>query len=640
MSNVKVNGGVRINAGSNGIEVKVAGSNGIEVKVEANPDRATQRSDQHSNGIEIKSEHNKEHADSSAKTVNQNNALNDNKHNAELNHSNADDKHTDHSNHSNANSSPLAREVKALGQQVRDKIARQHDSPNRASQSLSNTAKPVNLSRQTKNASESNLQLLSKATKPVNLSQGNFSPGNDPVKHETSPEFDRHSADHSEHLKSSIVEHILDSTGERTDSSKGLKSPIVEYLHEGKEGNRLTPEVRKVLDAVTTQLGSKTIKDAVSRSDQKFVELLEQILAPAERSPGRSNSVFGNTATHAPLSNTHESSVLDELTSVLYLKKYFNALERTGGDVVQRAETATLRFLSQQPENGGVRQRAAAELLRDLRSGAFVPAQDSYTPFPLTGRARVVSEMIELMRTLDAIEHMAQACDVSHGQSPEGEAAGGILAGKNAASDAGVDKMLAGAMPEETLAEIVALPGRAGRLELARLVTSLNGMLMTADGKPLLVADHQTLKLDQLMWSGAAGGLPAASLSADSFPTRLSPLLIYGFDAVYSLIGFDGRGLTPPRFAHVQVQVNSSESEWVFGQPPLSDGWLRAVIERLKDSLLPNHNLLGEKLEESLLEGCFHTVLLRGEVQDGEPVRESFTATNPLPGLTGNPAFA
>ena len=44
------------------------------------------------------------------------------------------------------------------------------------------------------------------------------------------------------------------------------------------------------------------------------------------------------------------------------------------------------------------------EVLRDLRAGAFVPAQEQHNPFPLTGRARVMVEMMELMRTLDAVE--------------------------------------------------------------------------------------------------------------------------------------------------------------------------------------------------------------------------------------------
>jgi hypothetical protein len=115
---------------------------------------------------------------------------------------------------------------------------------------------------------------------------------------------------------------------------------------------------------------------------------------------------------------------------------------------------------------------------------------------------------------------------------------------------------------------------------------------------------------------------------------RLSPLLIYGFDAVYSLIGFDGRTLNPPHFAAVQAQVNGSETEWVYGQPPLSEGWMRALIERLKDSAQADHNLLGEMLEEALADGRFHAALVGGKVSEGHAEPDTFAVTRLLPGAT------
>jgi hypothetical protein len=184
------------------------------------------------------------------------------------------------------------------------------------------------------------------------------------------------------------------------------------------------------------------------------------------------------------------------------------------------------------------------------------------------------------------------------------------------------------------------LPGRAARQEIPRLVAALGGVLVDADGRTFVAKDGTPLKLDQLMWLGTLGGVLKSAAAAESFPVRLSPLLIYGFDAVYSLIGFDGRTLNPPHFAAVQAQVNGSEMEWVFGQPPLSEGWMRALIERLKDSAQADHNLLGEMLEEALADGRFHAALVGGTVSEGEAVADTFAVTRLLPGATVDAAFS
>ena len=176
------------------------------------------------------------------------------------------------------------------------------------------------------------------------------------------------------------------------------------------------------------------------------------------------------------------------------------------------------------------------------------------------------------------------------------------------------------------------LPGRAARMEIPRLVAALGGALVDAEGRAFVTKDGVPLKLDQLMWLGSLGGvLQGMASGAESSPVRLSPLLIFGFDAVYSLIGFDGRTLNPPHFAAVQAQVNGSEMEWVYGQPPLSEGWMRALIERLKDSAQAEHNLLGEMLEEALADGRFHAALVGGTVSEGEAQPDTFAVTRLLP---------
>ena len=79
------------------------------------------------------------------------------------------------------------------------------------------------------------------------------------------------------------------------------------------------------------------------------------------------------------------------------------------------------------------------------------------------------------------------------------------------------------------------------------------------------------------------------------------------------------RTLAAPHFVAVQAAANESESEWLFGQQPLTAGWVRELIERLKDSIVVEHNLLGETLEEALADGRFHVALLSVEVNEGKP---------------------
>jgi hypothetical protein len=88
-------------------------------------------------------------------------------------------------------------------------------------------------------------------------------------------------------------------------------------------------------------------------------------------------------------------------------------------------------------------------------------------------------------------------------------------------------------------------------------------------------------------------------------------------NAIFSLVASDGRPLALPIFMAIQAQVNGSRPECLFGQPPLSEGWMRALIERLKDSAQRQQNALGERLEVALTDGRFHWESLRGSVEDG-----------------------
>lgn len=423
----------------------------------------------------------------------------------------------------------------------------------------------------------------------------------------------------------------------------------------GHDQPHLPRELRTALDAARSAVGSDALNgllksargEKIEKFAAQFVKHVEQF---AERATGRP----GN----APKEVIKQS--IDDLVGVVKLVKHFAELEKNGaGKIVQRAEERALRFLyneARRDVSDGRRDRPVnnsngffspaphvvrpSELLRDLRSGLFLPEQETRNPFPLTGRARIAGEMMELMRTLDRVEQFAAKLQ-AHTRSP---GSGGMFPGLGELSGAEISAATSGGDLEGLLMLLPGLPGSVGRATIERFIAALGGQLIDARGQTLLGDDGLPLKLDQMLWLSATGGLaPGQAAEGELASTRLSPLLVHGFDALYSLIGFDGRTLNAPRYAVVQVQINGSELEWVFGQPPLSEGWARALIERLKDSRIAEHNYLGEMLEEALVERRFHSVLLSGTVAEGVAVEDSYNVTRLLPVTSGDfhaPEFA
>lgn len=451
-----------------------------------------------------------------------------------------------------------------------------------------------------------------------------------------------------------------DTLGLVPETLRGLNiASVVAYLRgDASGGAQLPRELRQVLDSSSRLLGTDLLaalerRGASGDGGNGGVRILEHALAQVARTLERVAEPGGAAASN--VSPRVFGEAVGELLAATMLDKYFRRAETTGGRVVAQAEAALARLLygggrgdgsSGSPNSFGLPGRTGTglpaphplEVLRDLQAGAFRPAEvSSRSPFPLSGRALVATEMMEMMRTLDAVDLVTRELLAARGGVAAALPALGLGEGEEAPLLA-LLRVLAGTSGgPEVLDELLALlqptlPGRAARLEIPRLVAALGGMLMDAEGRAFVTKDGVPLKLDQLMWMGSLGGVLKSG--AESFPVHLSPLLIYGFDAVYSLIGFDGRTLNPPHFAAVQAQANGSEMEWVYGQPPLSEGWMRALIERLKDSAQADHNLLGEMLEESLADGRFHAALVGGTVSQGEAVADTFAVTRLLPATT------
>lgn len=407
----------------------------------------------------------------------------------------------------------------------------------------------------------------------------------------------------------------------------GAQPSLLDYLKgDKKSGRDLPTHLREVLDGTTRSVGRNALRALGAGRDERVGKFVDQFAKKLNRSLER------------PLSQGETSKALvreavRELSSVVHMAKHFARLEKRGGEIVRRAEERVFKFLQQQSGQGsdGSQPRIrTSELWRDLRSGAFQPAPDAHDPFPLTGRARVASEMIELMHTLDAIEHALQKLGGrAQGNGQAGVAEEGAVFLSQTGGSVG-----ANGEPEEVFVRLPTLPGRAARGEIERFIASLSGQLLDAHGRSFTTPDGMPLKFDQLLWLGTSGAMHGI-FEADAFPTQLSPLHIYGFDALYSLIGFDGRTLNAPRYAAVQIQINASELESIFGQQPLSEGWMRALIERLKDSAHADHNTLGEMLEMALADGRLHTVLVSGSVNQGVATESSFNVAKLLPNIAG-----
>ncbi len=198
---------------------------------------------------------------------------------------------------------------------------------------------------------------------------------------------------------------------------------VVAYLRGDALGAQLPRELRQVLDSTSRLLGTDLLaaleRRGASGDDGHAVKILEHALARVARTLERVAETGGAAASNVTPRVFDEA--VGELLAATMLDKYFRRAESTGGRVVARAEAGLARLLygEGRGEGGGGRLPAGFELprrpgdlpaphplevLRDLQTGAFLPPEVSRSPFPLSGRALVATEMMELMRTLDAVD--------------------------------------------------------------------------------------------------------------------------------------------------------------------------------------------------------------------------------------------
>lgn len=386
-------------------------------------------------------------------------------------------------------------------------------------------------------------------------------------------------------------------------------SSAARYLTGRGDGASFSADTRQVLNQVLDTAGARQVGEFLERGGEPARQFVDRVLTNASQTAD-------NWGGATRLSDAVRQQVANELTSVIQLDRHFATLEAAANHTVAAARVATLGLLAADAarETGNTGLRAsAAEMLRDLRAGAFLPPALFDRPMTLTEAAAISREMLALLRALEAM--MA-------GEIP-GLSSTTLAAIMKLIGQEGMSEQLAGLLPNPG----PALPGIAGRFEMLRFISLLNGQLLDAKGNPMMKAEGLPLKLDEMLWFSLLGGLVHATPDESRFAARLSPLVLYGFDAIFSLVGFDGRALALPRYLAVQVQVNSRKEQSAFGQVPFSEGWIRALIERLKDASLPEHNFLGEQLEEALTDERFFLATLGGKVEAGRTVPGSFALT-------------
>ena len=405
------------------------------------------------------------------------------------------------------------------------------------------------------------------------------------------------------------------------------------------DGTGLAPDTQQTLGQLADTVGHGPIQQFIDRGGQQAADLIGGAARVMDQTASmtatsRPSGLTGESVTSGQSSelnpglNSTQSglsfgvntaqAVADQLNYTVQLDQRFAEAGSSVGTLAQQVEELVLSVLGSRwlastraGTSGQISGLSPFELLRDLRTSALLAYQENENPFLMADGLRESKEMVALLRTLEAI--------LASGGSGSGQTESQELEALMAwlGIEREIAQLLLGPMP--------GFPGRVGRGQILSYLAAQNGMLAGLDGSPMLVREGAALKAGGLLWFGPLGNVISEWLAGSAYGARPSSFALYGFDAIFSLIPYDGRPLMVPYFLAVQSQINRSRQEWAFGEKPMSERWMRSLIERLKDAAVAEQNVLGETLEDALVEGRFFLGLIRGAVERGLPVPGSFS---------------
>jgi hypothetical protein len=168
----------------------------------------------------------------------------------------------------------------------------------------------------------------------------------------------------------------------------------LDYLNGRGDGSNLRPGSRQLLDQVGRSVGHSALRDFIEQSGRSGTDALGRILHEANQTPQQ---------TGANHSQNQIRDLTNELLSTVQLTRHLSQLEQAGSPAVQRAREASLSlpaFRDGTPAMAAcycAPQISIAELLRDVRGGAFLQACELNSPLPFSGSVRISREMVALI---------------------------------------------------------------------------------------------------------------------------------------------------------------------------------------------------------------------------------------------------
>src|SRR6185436_2039023 len=236
----------------------------------------------------------------------------------------------------------------------------------------------------------------------------------------------------------------------------------VDYLNGRTDGSHLLPGTRQLLSHVEHSVGHSALRDFIRDSGRPGTEAFGRILHQA-------NLTDHDTAGHH--SQNQIRGLTNELLNTIQLQRHLSQFEQAGGPAVQRARDAGLALSAGKAwapamaASYGPAQMSVAELLRDVRSGAFMQPCGMNNPLPFGGGVRISREMAALIRTIEALLNSMSSMGLGlEYESYILSALKGWL---------GIDEATARLL----IATWPTLPARAGRMQIMAFLAAFSGLL-------------------------------------------------------------------------------------------------------------------------------------------------------------------